>query len=76
MFRSPTILITLFLAACAFAIPSDPSRSEGGVSLYFQLGDTCDPETSQVFEVPVSLPGSVDLSTLPETSFTGCWLFE
>lgn len=60
----------------AFTIPADPSASMEGLSLYFQLGDTCDPETSQVFEVPASLPGSVDLSTLPAESFTGCWLFE
>lgn len=60
----------------AFSIPYDPARAESWVSLYFQLDETCDPETSQVFEVPATLPGTVDLSVLPDSSFTGCWLFE
>ena len=64
----------------AFEIPYDPALSEFGVSLFFQIDQAgtglCDPETSQVFEVAVALPTSVDLSVLPEQSFIGCWLFE
>ena len=60
----------------AFEIPFDPSFGTGDVSLFFTLAETCDPETSQVYEVPASLPGSVDLSTMPEASFIGCWLFD
>lgn len=62
----------------SFEIPYDSSLSEfGQMSLFFQVGGgACDPETSQVYEVATSLPGSVDLSTLPEQSFVGCWLFD
>ena len=62
----------------SFTIPYDASLSPfGSVSLFFTVGDgACDPEVTQVFEVPASLPGSVDLSTLPDQSFVGCWLFE
>ncbi|MDP1829448.1 MAG: hypothetical protein Q8L48_39645 [Archangium sp.] len=62
----------------AFEIPYDSTLSEfGQMSLFFQVGGgVCDPETSQVFEVATTLPGIVDLSTLPEQSFAGCWLFE
>jgi hypothetical protein len=63
----------------AFEIQYDPSLSEfafGGMSLFFQIGnEVCDPETTQVYEVPAELPGSVDLSVLPSESFAGCWLF-
>ena len=46
------------------------------MSLFFQIGtEVCDPETTQVYEVPAQLPGSVDLSVLPSESFAGCWLF-
>ena len=60
-----------------FEIQYDPSLSEfGQVSLFFQIGtEVCDPETTQVYEVPAQLPGSVDLSVLPSESFAGCWLF-
>jgi hypothetical protein len=65
----------------AFEIPYDPALAEfGQLSLFLQF-DTlgtgvCDPETSQVYEVPATLPGAVDLSVLPEQSFIGCWLFD
>lgn len=58
----------------AFTIPSDPSQGFEGMSLFLQFGERCDPESSQVFEVPVA--SSIDLSTLPEESFVGCWLFD
>lgn len=61
----------------AFVIPYDPEAAYSpSASLYFQLGEVCDPETSQVFEVGAQLPGAIDLSTLPEQSFAGCWLFD
>ncbi len=61
----------------AFEIQYDPALSEfGQMSLFFQIGsEVCDPETTQVYEVPAQLPGSVDLSVLPTESFAGCWLF-
>lgn len=58
----------------AFTILSDPSQDLEGASLFLQLGEHCDPETSQVYEVPAA--SSIDLSTLPASSFVGCWLFE
>ena len=62
----------------SFTIASDSALSElGSMSLYFTLGDAaCDPDATQVFEVPATLPGSVDLSTMPAQSFVGCWLFD
>jgi hypothetical protein len=65
----------------AFEIQYDPSLSQfGQLSLFLQLDllgtGVCDPETSQVFEVPAQLPGSVDLSVLPAESFAGCWMFD
>jgi hypothetical protein len=61
----------------AFEIQYDPALSEfGQMSLFFQIGsEVCDPETTQVYEVPAQLPGSVDLSVLPAESFAGCWMF-
>jgi hypothetical protein len=62
----------------SFTVPYESTLSQlGEMGLYFTLGDAaCDPQTSQVFEVSTSLPGTVDLSTLPEQSFAGCWLFD
>lgn len=65
----------------AFEVPYDPGMAVyGQLSLFLQIDEegtgVCDPETSQVYEVQATLPGSVDLSTLPEQSFIGCWLFD
>lgn len=65
----------------AFEVRYDPAMAAyGQLSLFLQIDEAgtgvCDPETSHVYEVPATLPGSVDLSTLPEQSFIGCWLFD
>lgn len=60
----------------AFAIPLPPSLEVGEASLFFTLGETCDAETNLVYSVGATLPGSVDLSTLPEPEPFGCWMFD
>lgn len=72
---------TVTVQGGAFDIQYDPALSEfGAMSLFFQIDElgtgACDPEASQVYEVAASLPGTVDLSTLPAQSFVGCWLFD
>ena len=63
----------------AFDIAFEPDPEPfGGLSLFLQFDDigTCDPDTSTVYEVPVSELGTVDLSVLPEASIGGCWVFD
>ena len=64
----------------AFTIQYDTTPFDGQASLFFQV-DTegtgvCEPGTTPVFEVPAELPGSVDLSVMPQQSYAGCWLFD
>ncbi len=62
----------------AFAIAFEPDEfSFGSPSLFIQVDGAaaCDPETTQVYEVPVSEAGTVDLSVLPESTIGGCWVF-
>lgn len=63
----------------AFELAFEPDPAPfGGLSLFVQIdgATTCDPETSEVYEVPVSEAGGVDLSVLPENPFGGCWVFD
>jgi len=63
----------------AFDIAFEPDEfSFGPPSLFIQVDGaaTCDPETTQVYEVPVSEEGTVDLAVLPENSIGGCWVFD
>lgn len=60
--------------------PEDPERPFffGGLILFVQIGDvsSCDPATSEVYEVPVGEWGEVDLSGLSAITPAPCWAFD
>lgn len=67
---------TAIVQGGGFAISLPPSLEVGEATLFFTLSETCDAETNLVYSVAATLPGSVDLSTLPEPESFGCWLFD